>query len=70
VSNFQTRELGKTAVKGKKYVKMSSALRRPTEDDVRTLAYQIFEANGRLEDHADQDWFQAEQELLGLNKSA
>jgi hypothetical protein len=48
---------------------MNSALRRPTEDDVRTLAYQIFEVNGRQEDHADQDWFQAEQELLGRSRS-
>lgn len=64
MSNFQTVELGKTAVKGKRYVRLSSALRRPTEDDIRTLAFQIFEANGRLDDRADQDWFQAEQELL------
>ena len=64
MSNFQTVELRKLAVKGKRQIKMSSELRRPTEDDIRTLAFQIFEANGRLDDRADQDWFQAEQELL------
>ena len=69
MSNFQTVKLGKTAVTDKRYVKMGSAARRPTEDDVRTLAYQIFEANGRRENHADQDWFQAEQELLGRSTS-
>ena len=69
MSNFQTVELRKLAVKGKRYVKMSSALRRPTEDEARTLAYQIFEANGRQENHAEQDWFQAEQELLGRTRS-
>lgn len=69
MSNFQTVELRKLAVKGKRQIKMSSELRRPTEDEVRTLAYQIFEVNGRQEHHADQDWFQAEQELLGRSRS-
>ncbi|MDT8070201.1 MAG: DUF2934 domain-containing protein [Terriglobia bacterium] len=69
MSNSHPKASGKHSADGKKYVKMSSALRRPTEDDVRTLAYQIFEVNGRQEDHADQDWFQAEQELLGRSRS-
>lgn len=62
-------ELRNAVGKGKRYVKMSSVLQRPTEDEVRSLAYQIFEANGRQNDHADQDWFQAEQELLGRTRS-
>jgi hypothetical protein len=47
---------------------MTSALSRPPENEVRALAYQIFEANGRQDDRADQDWLQAEQQLLARNR--
>jgi hypothetical protein len=54
---------------GKKYVKMASAPSRIPENEVRTLAYQIFEANGRQENRADHDWLQAERELLARSRS-
>jgi hypothetical protein len=54
---------------GKKYVKMASAPSRIPENEVRTLAYEIFEANGRQENRADHDWLQAERELLARNRS-
>ncbi len=54
---------------GKKYVKMASVPSRIPENEVRTLAYQIFEANGRQEDRADHDWLQAERELLARSRS-
>ena len=55
-------------VPGKRYVKMAFAPDRIPENEVRTLAYQIFEANGRQENRADHDWLQAERELLARNK--
>ena len=69
MSNSHPKELTKLAAGGKRYVKMSSALSRPSENEVRTLAYQIFEANGRQEDRADHDWLQAERELLARSRS-
>ena len=51
------------APQGKKYVKMTSALSKSTEDEVRALAYQIYESTGRQDHHAERDWLQAEQEL-------
>jgi hypothetical protein len=69
MSNSPSKESKKHAADGKTYVKMTSALTRSPENEVRVRAYQIFEANGRQEDRADQDWFQAERELLGRNRS-
>jgi len=68
VSNSHSKESRKLATSGKRYVKMTSALSRPPENEVRALAYQIFEANGRQDDRADQDWLQAEQQLLARNR--
>jgi hypothetical protein len=36
---------------------------------VRTLAYTLYEQRGRQEGYAEQDWLQAEAEILGLEKT-
>lgn len=37
----------------------------PAEDEVRSLAYQIFQARGGEPGHELEDWLQAERELRG-----
>ncbi len=37
-----------------------------SEDEIRTRAYQIFESRGRTHNRADEDWSQAETELMEL----
>ena len=37
-----------------------------SEDEIRTRAYQIFESRGRVHNRADEDWSQAETELMEL----
>ncbi len=35
-------------------------------DEIRNRAYQIFESRGRVHNRADEDWSQAETELMDL----
>jgi hypothetical protein len=35
----------------------------PTDDEIRTRAYRLYEERGRAEGFADEDWFVAEREL-------
>ena len=58
----------KELANGKTYVKMASAPSHLPENEVRMLAYQIFELNGRQENRADHDWLQAERELLARSR--
>ena len=37
-----------------------------SEEEIRTRAYQIYEFRGRTDNHADEDWSQAETELMEL----
>jgi hypothetical protein len=37
-----------------------------SQDEIRTRAYQIYEFRNRTGNHADQDWSQAETELMEL----
>jgi hypothetical protein len=37
-----------------------------SEEEIRTRAYQIYEFRGNTDDHADEDWSQAETELMEL----
>jgi hypothetical protein len=37
-----------------------------SEDQIRTRAYQIYESRGSVHNRADQDWSQAETELMEL----
>ena len=37
-----------------------------SEHEIRTRAYQIYESRGRTDNHADEDWIQAETELMEL----
>jgi hypothetical protein len=69
VSNSHSKELKKHADDRKNYVKMTSSLGHSPENEIRKRAYQIFEANGRQENRADHDWFQAEGELITRNRS-
>ena len=42
----------------------SYAVTNPKEDDIRLRAYQLYELRGREDGRADEDWYQAEAELL------
>jgi hypothetical protein len=37
-----------------------------SEEEIRTRAYQIYEFRGKSDNHADEDWSQAETELMEL----
>ena len=37
-----------------------------SQDEIRVRAYQIYESRNRNGDHADEDWSQAETELMEL----
>jgi hypothetical protein len=37
-----------------------------SDDEIRARAYQIYESRGRTDNHADEDWIQAETELMEL----
>ena len=37
-----------------------------SEDDIRTRAYQIYESRDRTDNNPDEDWCQAETELMEL----
>lgn len=38
-------------------------------EQVRTLAYTLYEQRGRQDGYAEQDWLQAEIEILGLERT-
>jgi DUF2934 family protein len=54
---------------GQKGAKRNPALSETSENKVRALAYQIWESNGRRDHRADQDWLNAEQEILKRGRS-
>jgi hypothetical protein len=37
-----------------------------SEEEIRSRAYQIYESRGRTNNHADEDWSQAQTELMEL----
>ena len=37
-----------------------------SDDEIRARAYQIYESRGRIHNRADEDWSQAETELMEL----
>jgi hypothetical protein len=37
-----------------------------SEEEIRNRAYQIYEFRGKTDNHADEDWSQAETELMEL----
>jgi hypothetical protein len=43
--------------------KYTDALERPTREEIARLAYHFYEARGRREGHALEDWLSAEREL-------
>ena len=38
------------------------------EEKVRARAYELYEARGRIDGHAEEDWLQAEGEAAGSNE--
>jgi hypothetical protein len=38
------------------------------EEKVRARAYELYEMRGRIDGHAEEDWFQAEGEVAGRNE--
>jgi hypothetical protein len=37
-----------------------------SDEEIRVRAYQIYESSNRIHKHADQDWFQAQTELMEM----
>ena len=69
MSHSSSKESKKHAADSKNYTKMTSALGHAPEEEIRARAYEIFEANGHQGQCADNDWLQAERELLDRNRS-
>jgi hypothetical protein len=42
---------------------------KPTHGEIAHRAYELFLARGAQHGHADQDWFEAERELMGTGRS-
>ena len=40
-----------------------------SDEEIRTRAYQIYESGNRNGNHADDDWIQAETELMNLRRA-
>lgn len=38
------------------------------EENVRARAYKLYEVRGRIDGHAEEDWLQAEGEVVGSNE--
>ena len=43
---------------------LSDMFDRPLEERIRSRAYDLYVQHGRIDNRADQDWYQAEEELL------
>jgi len=43
---------------------LTEAVKLPSEHEIRTRAYELYEIRGREDGHAQDDWYQAESELL------
>jgi len=48
--------------------KRDAAITTPDEENVRARAYELYEARGRMDGHAEEDWLQAEGEVAGSNE--
>jgi Protein of unknown function (DUF2934) len=42
----------------------------PTHQTVQSRAYQLFERRGKIDGHADHDWYQAENDLRIKNRES
>jgi len=38
------------------------------EENVRARAYELYEVHGKIDGHAEEDWFQAEGEIAGSSE--
>ena len=47
---------------------IGGAGRLPTHDEIQARAYEIYERNGRQDGRCEQNWLQAEQELLEVKR--
>ncbi|MGC1646087.1 MAG: DUF2934 domain-containing protein [Candidatus Sulfotelmatobacter sp.] len=45
-----------------------AAITTHDEENVRARAYELYEVHGRIDGHAEEDWFQAEGEVAGSNE--
>lgn len=52
------------APRAEKVVRKPAADQGPTRDEIARRAYEIYEASGRIDGRDEQNWLQAEQELL------
>lgn len=43
---------------------IADTVKLPSEHEIRTRAYELYEIRGREDGHAEDDWYQAESELL------
>jgi Protein of unknown function (DUF2934) len=52
-----------TTSPGKKYAPPAQAI-KPSHDQICQRAYELYESRGRQDGFSEQNWFEAEQELL------
>jgi len=48
--------------------KRDAASTTPDEENVRARAYELYEVRGRVDGHAEEDWFRAEGEVAGSSE--
>jgi len=53
-----------TAFSGKKYPLTPAQATTPSHDQICRRAYELYESRGRQDGFSEQNWFEAEQELL------
>jgi Protein of unknown function (DUF2934) len=59
---------GKNSMKPELLTNKDAANTTPDEKNVRFRAYELYEARGRIDGHAEEDWLQAEGEVARSNE--
>ena len=67
-SQMETINQGETSMKPELLTNRDAAITTPDEENVRARAYELYEVRGRIDGHAEEDWFQAEGEVAGSNE--
>jgi len=66
VSNFKVRVRPQVAPSKQPITFKNDSASTFSDDEIRARAYQIYESRGRTGNRADEDWSQAETELMEL----
>jgi hypothetical protein len=67
-SQMETINQGETSMKPELLTNRDAAITTPDEENVRARAYELYEVRGRIDGHAEEDWFQAEGEVAGSSE--